>query len=102
MEKKSKVTSILTGSVLTATLLGVSSLTATSNGLFNYSSLGSSSEVRVDLLQEDSYSADAYELKCGTKKDTTKTGDHKCGKSKDHKCGKDQKCGEGKCGEKKK
>jgi uncharacterized low-complexity protein len=119
MEKKRKLTTsktILTSSVIAGTLFGISSLKTSASTLFDYSSLGTGSEIRMDLLEDD-YSANAYEMKCGSSTDSTKTKDHKCGKDgkcgegkcgdkhKDGKCGdkhKDGKCGEGKCGEKKK
>lgn len=88
--------------------MSVSALAANAAASLNtYSSLGTASEVRAELLSNNVVDK-AFELKCG--KDSTKTKDGKCGaKTKDGKCGakgkkgakaktKDAKCGEGKCG----
>jgi uncharacterized low-complexity protein len=105
MENKKR--SVLAGSLIASAMLGVSALNANANQLFNFNELGTGSEVRSALSDNTSSSINslALELKCG---DSTKTKDGKCGEGK---CGdkkkstskaKDGKCGEGKCGDKKK
>lgn len=112
--------SILSGTVIATAILGAASMKANINH-FEFSSLGSGSEVRANLINELPSAVKYSDLACGEKKDnkttdTKKAKDGKCGegkcgdsKSKDAKCGekkhdakaKDGKCGEGKCGDKK-
>lgn len=103
---------IFSGSIIASAFIGLASLSANASTLTNYSSLGSGSEVRSELLEQTCGAKDAKttEAKCGEKDAKTKEG--KCGnkdsKTKDAKCGKKEgkgkegKCGEGKCGAKKK
>jgi len=94
--------SILTGLVIASAILGLSNISANATTLTNYSSLGSGSELRAELLGKAATSLKAIELGCGEKKDAK---GKDCSKAKDgKKCekGKDGKCGEGKCGDSKK
>jgi len=97
--------SIFSGSVIASAFIGLASLSANSSSLTNYSTLGSGSEVRSELLEQTCGAKDAKttDAKCGEK--DAKTKDAKCGgKAKEAKCGKKEgkgkegKCGEGKCG----
>ena len=89
---------ILTGAVVAA-MISTCSINAAS--LFNYSALGTGSDVRGNLLNDASLALKTIDLACGEKKET-KTKDAKCGdsKTKDAKCGdsktKDAKCGDSK------
>jgi uncharacterized low-complexity protein len=101
--------SILAGSVIASAFIGLSSISVNAATLTNYSSLGSGAELRSTLLKETTSLAKTLDLKCG---DTTKThqskgkdgkcGEGKCGDKKKEGKGKDGKCGEGKCGDGKK
>ena len=106
--KRTSVKALLAGSLIAGSLVGVNALTA-SNANFEYNNLGSGAELRTALI-DDASGLNTFEGKCGGKTDsskTAKTKDHKCGEGK---CGdkkkeaktKDHKCGEGKCGDKKK
>ena len=90
---------ILSSAVLVAAL-ATGSIKATN--LFDFSSLGSGSEVRSTLLSSPEKAFKAFDLNCGDKKDATKAADAKCGdkKAKDAKCG-DKKAKDAKCGDKK-
>ena len=90
---------ILTSAVL-ATVLATGTIKATN--LFDFSSLGSGSEVRSTLLSSPAKALKAFDLNCGDKKDAAKTAEAKCGdkKAKDAKCG-DSKSKDAKCGDKK-
>ena len=97
--------SIFSGSVIASAFIGLASLSANASSLTNYSTLGSGSEVRSELLEQTCGAKDAKttDAKCGVK--DAKTKDAKCGvKAKEAKCGKKEgkgkegKCGEGKCG----
>ena len=97
--------SIFSGSVIASAFIGLASLSANASSLTNYSTLGSGSEVRSELLEQTCGAKDAKttDAKCGEK--DAKTKDAKCGgKAKEAKCGKKEgkgkegKCGEGKCG----
>ena len=97
--------SIFSGSVIASAFIGLASLSANASSLTNYSTLGSGSEVRSELLEQTCGAKDAKttDAKCGEK--DVKTKDAKCGgKAKEAKCGKKEgkgkegKCGEGKCG----
>jgi uncharacterized low-complexity protein len=110
---------ILTGTVIATAILGAANMKANTSDLFDFTSLGSGSEVRANLVNAVPSAVKFSDLSCGEKKDAkttdTKAKDGKCGeaKTKDGKCGdkkdaktsdaksKDGKCGEGKCGEKK-
>lgn len=96
--KKSNGKMILTGAMIASAVLGSASMKANTS-LFDYSSLGSGSEVRGTLLNILPSAVNALELSCGTSKST----DASCGAKKDDKTAKtkDGKCGEGKCGTKK-
>jgi len=110
MEKKK---SIITSSLIASAIVACSSFTINAAEVFHHNNLGSGEEIRTTLSKEPNGSR-SLELNYGARStgssDTTKNKkDHKCGKdhkcSKDHKCGKkgkDGKCGEGKCGDKKK
>lgn len=79
---KSNKKSILSGSLLAGTIMSVSALGANTAPLNTYSSLGSASEVRAELLSNNV--------------SDTKTK----GSNKSEEKAKDAKCGEGKCGPK--
>jgi uncharacterized low-complexity protein len=110
---------ILTGTAIATAILGAASMKANTSNLFDFTSLGSGSEVRANLVNAVPSAVKFSDLSCGDKKDAkAKEGEHK---SKDAKCGdsktkeassdkkahdgahksKDGKCGEGKCGDKK-
>ena len=98
-------------SVLAVGALALGSVNANATELFNAEDLGSAFEVRTNLIEQNSVISTnaleaAIELKCGEK--SAKSTEHKCGEGK---CGekkkeaakekaKEHKCGEGKCGEK--
>ena len=88
--------SIFSGSVIASAFIGLASLSANASSLTNYSTLGSGSEVRSELLEQTCGAKDAKttDAKCGEK--DAKTKDAKCGKKEGK--GKEGKCGEGKCG----
>ncbi len=91
MTNKSLKSILFTGSIVAGSLLSTN--TASANP-FNFTDLGSGSQLRTALL--DNLVSQKYnlDLACGEKsKDNTKKED----KSKDGKCG-EGKCGEGKCG----
>ena len=84
---------LLTSSILAGAIFGTGAPKALSaENLFNYSGLGSGSELRSSLLNTSPNRN--LEMKCGNKSD------NKDPKSNDSKA-KDGKCGEGKCGDKK-
>ncbi len=99
---------LLTSSILAGAIFGTGTPKAlNAENLFNYSGLGSGSELRTLLL--DTSPNRNLEMKCGNKSDNkdpksndSKAKDAKCGdkKTSDSKA-KDGKCGEGKCGDKK-
>lgn len=124
LEKNKSIKSILfTGSIVAGSLLGGS--TASAHSAFNFTDLGTGSQLRSALLENLSSQKYNLDLACGEKsndktKDSKskdgKCGEGKCGdsKSKDHKCGDkndstkasvkdmkktDSKSKEGKCGE---
>lgn len=119
-----KSSTILKSTLLAGTLVGAGALTANAEGLFEYTDLGSGSEIRADLTTNSSIDlVSANELSCGEgkcgegkcgeskgdkKTDATKAADKasegKCGESKGEskdatKDAKEDKAGEGKCGE---
>jgi uncharacterized low-complexity protein len=83
---------IIGRSIVAATALTVSGITANASGLFNYNNLGTGENVRANLLGSNSENKN-FELKCGNSGKTDSTMSKK---------GKDGKCGEGKCGANKK
>ena len=89
MEKKK---SILASSLIAGAIIAVSSFSASAAGMFNYNNLGTGEAVRANLLNRIDGGKN-FELKCGKKGKTDSTMSKK---------GKDGKCGEGKCGDKKK
>lgn len=96
--KKNTGKVILTGAMIASAFLGSNALKANNANPFEYSSLGTGSEVRGTILNTLPSAINALELACGA----TKTKDAKCGdtKTKDAKCGenKDAKTKDAKCG----
>lgn len=91
MTNKSIKSILFTGSIVAGSLLSTN--TASANQ-FNFTDLGSGSQLRTALLANLVSQKYNLDLACGEKsKDNTKKED----KSKDGKCG-EGKCGEGKCG----
>ncbi len=90
---------ILKGTLFAGALLSVSALSATpsQSNLFDYSALGSGSEVRSELLHSNASPTDIFEANCGGKTETTET---KKGEAKEA-ATKESKAEEAKCGEKK-
>jgi uncharacterized low-complexity protein len=88
---------ILTGTMIATAILGGASMKANTSNLFDFTSLGSGSEVRSVLLNSAPSAVKIMDLNCGEKKDAKTADTKKAGDSK----AKDGKCGEGKCGDKK-
>ncbi len=89
---------IFTGSLVAGSLLAAGSASASPSNLFNFSDLGSGSQVRIALLEKQLEKNKSFEMKCGNK--STEAKKDKDAKIKETKT-KEAKCGEGKCGEKK-
>jgi hypothetical protein len=87
---------ILTGTMIATAILGAASMKANTSNLFDFTSLGSGSEVRSVLLNSAPSAVKFTDLSCGEKKDA----DKKEAKTKDAKCG-DAKTKDAKCGDKK-
>lgn len=68
---------ILTGSVVTGTILGLSNLQANATETFRYSELGSGGELRSELLNSGSNDIRAIHMSCG---EHSKTKDAKADK----------------------
>jgi uncharacterized low-complexity protein len=112
-----KKSGLLTGVLFTGAILTFPAIGSEASDIYNYSNLGSGSELRSELLDLNNSSSDLatraisfekyVEGKCGE----GKCGEGKCGEKKDSKESKkdtattsktsEGKCGEGKCGEKK-
>jgi uncharacterized low-complexity protein len=99
--KKTNGNLLLTGSLLTGLLAGLSAPQLNA-APFDYKTLGAGAEVRANLLHSEEV-GNFFDLKCGAAKDSTqhkKGKDGKCGAG--HKKAKDAKCGaktkDGSCG----
>lgn len=86
--KNLKKTALVSGALLTGSLVGLNPLNAHSGDLFDYSDLGSGAELRSELLEQNQSPFDAAKAAEGMT--TIKFSELKCGEGK---------CGEGKCGE---
>jgi uncharacterized low-complexity protein len=83
---------LFSGSLVASAILGLASLQVSAKPV-SFTDMGSGAAVR-SALTGAATTANAIELACGAKKDST------AGKTKEGKCGQG-KCGEGKCGNKK-
>ncbi len=82
--KKLKKTALVSGALLTGSLVGLNPLNANSGDLFDYSDLGSGAELRSELLEQNQSPFDAAKAAEGMT--TIKFSELKCGEGK---------CGEG-------
>ena len=85
---------LFSGSLVASAILGLAALQTTAANPVSYTTMGSGAAVR-SALTGAATTANAVELACGTKKDSS------AAKTKEGKCG-EGKCGEGKCGGSKK
>lgn len=86
--KSFKKTALVSGALLTGSLIGINPLNAASSDLYTYSDLGSGAELRSELLEQNQSPFDV--VKAAEGMTTVKFSELKCGEGK---------CGEGKCGE---
>lgn len=88
---------VLTGSFIAGAFMATSSLNASESNLFSYNDLGTGSEIRANLLEQDGSDFRTYlmDQKCGEETKKVKEGEKAESKSPE------AKCGEGKCGENK-
>jgi uncharacterized low-complexity protein len=107
-----KKSGILTGVLFTGAILAFPAIGSEASDIYNYSNLGSGSELRSELLDLNNSSSDLAARAISFEKYVEgKCGEGKCGEKKDSKESKkdtvttgktsEGKCGEGKCGEKK-
>lgn len=107
MKKDKKIlksATVLTSALLTGSLAGFAA-SGTQNNLLDYSSMGSGSEVRSEIMNMNApnilHNESTYkfgELKCGEGEGEKKAEKKKEGKKVEGKTS-EHKCGEGKCGE---